>query len=127
MTTYVAKLPDPKPEELYDHIIDLHGRTTARDIVTLAHHHMLAHVRGDFILGMHVHGGSEMPDPSPARECCGMPMNTLEIFGIRIYQCHHRSHHPMIFQNMNTGEILVESYGDNDGGLEWKSHYSGGE
>jgi hypothetical protein len=50
-------------------------------------------------------------------------MNTLDIFGIRIYQCMHRSHHPMIFRNLNTGEVLHESYGPEDGGLEWTSHY----
>jgi hypothetical protein len=127
MTTYAARLPDPKPEELYDHIIDLHGTPTTRNIATLAHHHLLAHARGDFIRGMHIHNGSKISDPNPARECCGMSMNTLEIFGIRIYQCYHRSHHPMIFHNLNTGEVFAESYSEEDGGLKWTSHYEGEE
>ena len=59
MTTYVARLPDPGPEELYDHIIELHGIPTKRDIVTLAYHHLLAHVRGYFLDGVHFHEGGE--------------------------------------------------------------------
>ncbi len=63
-----------------------------------------------------------MPNPD-SKKCCGLSMNTLEIFGIRIYRCMYRSHHPMIFQNLNTGEEFTESYDDGDGGLEWTSHY----
>lgn len=56
------------------------------------------------------------------KKCCGLPMNTLEVFGIRIYSCSYRGHHPMIFQNLSTGEELTESYDDGaDGGLTWAS------
>lgn len=39
----------------------------------------------------------------------------------------HRSHHPLIFRNLSTGEELTESYHRGDGGLSWESHYDGGE
>lgn len=66
------------------------------------------------------------PAPGDARECCGLPMSTLDVFGVRLYRCMHRGHHPLIFRNLNTGEELTESYGDGDGGLEWASHYAEG-
>lgn len=57
------------------------------------------------------------------RACCGLPMNTLDVFGVRLYQCSHRSHHPVIFRNLSTGEELAESYdGGKDGGLRWAAH-----
>jgi hypothetical protein len=58
------------------------------------------------------------------RECCGLPMSTLDIFGVRLYRCMHRGHHPLVFRNLNTGEELTEQYRDDDGGLEWTSHYA---
>jgi hypothetical protein len=45
--------------------------------------------------------------------CCGMPMNYHEVFGIRIYVCAHRSHHPVLYLNLNTGECV------SDEELEW--------
>jgi hypothetical protein len=51
-------------------------------------------------------------------------MSTLDVFGVRLYQCSYRSHHPLIFRNLATGEELTESYdGGKDGGLEWTTHY----
>ena len=35
-------------------------------------------------------------------------MNYQEVFGIRRYQCRHRSHHPAIYVNLNTGERIDE-------------------
>lgn len=71
--------------------------------------------------------GAVRPVTGPAsdvRLCCGLPMNTLDVFGVRLYQCSYRSHHPVIFRNLNTGEELTESYdGGKDGGLEWTTHY----
>jgi hypothetical protein len=66
------------------------------------------------------------PAPGGTRECCGLPMSTLDVFGVRLYRCMHRSHHPLIFRNLNTGEELTESYSDGDSGLEWTSHYAEG-
>jgi hypothetical protein len=45
--------------------------------------------------------------------CCGAPMLWREVFGIRIYTCTHRSHHPEVFVNLNTGERRTEEE------LEW--------
>lgn len=60
---------------------------------------------------------------SDARLCCGLPMSTLDVFGIRLYRCSYRPHHPVIFRNLNTGEELTESYdGGKDGGLRWTAH-----
>lgn len=53
------------------------------------------------------------------KECCGHPMSILDVFGVRLYRCMYRSHHPLIFRNLSTGEELIESYHDGDGGLEW--------
>jgi hypothetical protein len=51
-------------------------------------------------------------------------MSTLDVFGVRLYQCSYRSHHPLIFRNLATGGELTESYDDGaDGGLEWSSHH----
>lgn len=36
-------------------------------------------------------------------KCCGLPMNYQEFFGIRRYECDHRSHHPAIYVNLYTG------------------------
>lgn len=49
------------------------------------------------------------------KECCGLPMSTLDVFGIRLYQCMYRGHHPLVFRNLSTGEELTESYCDGDG------------
>lgn len=59
-------------------------------------------------------------NPYP-KTCCGMPMFTMEVFGVRLYQCPHRSHHPLIFRNLNTGEERMEKYdpSDPDDRLEW--------
>lgn len=48
-------------------------------------------------------------------------MSTLEVFGVRIYQCAYRSHHPLVFENLQTGEVLKEKYSayDKDGTLTW--------
>lgn len=61
--------------------------------------------------------------PVSERECCGLPMSTLDVFGVRLYRCMYRGHHPLVFRNLNTGEELAESYDDGDGGLKWTSHY----
>lgn len=55
------------------------------------------------------------------KTCCGMAMSTLEVFGVRLYQCVYRSHHPLIFRNLNTGEERMEKYdpSDPDDRLEW--------
>ena len=58
-----------------------------------------------------------------AKKCCGLPMSTLDVFGVRLYQCMYRSYHPVIFRNLATGQELTESYADGDGGLEWTSHF----
>lgn len=44
----------------------------------------------------------------PALTCCGLPMIYQEFFGIRRYQCEHRSHHPVIYVNQNTGERVCD-------------------
>lgn len=57
------------------------------------------------------------------KKCCGLPMSTLDVFGIRLFRCAHRPHHPVIFRNLATGEELTESYDDGaDGGLKWTGH-----
>jgi hypothetical protein len=53
------------------------------------------------------------------KTCCGLPMLTLDVFGVRLYRCSYRSHHALIFRSLVTGEELTESYHDGDGGLEW--------
>lgn len=45
--------------------------------------------------------------------CCGLPMNYREVFGIRIWTCDHRSHHPEIFENLYTGQHISDEH------LEW--------
>jgi hypothetical protein len=57
------------------------------------------------------------------KECCGLPMSTLDVFGIRLFRCMHRGHHPLVIANLSTGEEVAESCRDGDGGLEWTSHY----
>jgi hypothetical protein len=47
------------------------------------------------------------------RKCCGLPMNYREVFGIRLWTCDHRSHHPMIIENLYTGQTV------SDEELEW--------
>jgi hypothetical protein len=60
-----------------------------------------------------------------ARTCCGLPMSTLDVFGVRLYRCVLRGGHPLVFRNLSTGEELTESYDDGaDGGLEWARHYT---
>lgn len=49
-------------------------------------------------------------------------MLTLDVFGVRLYRCMHRGHHPLVIANLNTGEEVTETYRDGDGGLEWTSH-----
>jgi len=60
------------------------------------------------------------------KECCGLPMLTLDVFGIRLFRCMHRGHHPLVIANLSTGEEVTETYRDGDGGLEWTSHYGEG-
>jgi len=62
---------------------------------------------------------------APVRKCCGLPMSTLDVFGVRLYQCTYRQH-PLVFRNLNTGEELTELYEPGDGGLEWTQHYPPG-
>ena len=57
------------------------------------------------------------------KECCGLPMQTLDVFGIRLFRCMHRGHHPLVFRNLSTGEEVTEEDEPGDGGLEWASHY----
>lgn len=47
------------------------------------------------------------------RKCCGLPMNYREVFGIRIWTCDHRAHHPEIFENLYTGQTVIDTE------LEW--------
>ena len=47
------------------------------------------------------------------RKCCGIPMNYREVFGIRLWTCDHRSHHPMLIENLYTGVVV------SDETLEW--------
>lgn len=48
------------------------------------------------------------PRPRLAEKCCGIPMDWQEVFGVRRYQCRHRSHHPAIYVNLNTGERVSD-------------------
>jgi len=41
-------------------------------------------------------------------KCCGLDMHYQEIFGIRRYECIHRSYHPVIYINMATGHEVVD-------------------
>lgn len=41
-------------------------------------------------------------------ECCGTDMYYAEVFGIRIYKCMYRSHHPMVFVRQSDGEAISE-------------------
>ena len=50
----------------------------------------------------------DQPRAMPALTCCGRPMIYQEFFGIRRYQCEHRSHHPVIYVNQNTGERVTD-------------------
>jgi hypothetical protein len=51
-------------------------------------------------------------------------MLTLDVFGIRLFRCMYRGHHPLVIRNLSTGEEVTESYDDGkDGGLEWASHH----
>jgi len=47
--------PDPSPGELAAHVAEFHGVSFEDNIVALAQAHMLAHVRGVFIKGIHFH------------------------------------------------------------------------
>lgn len=68
------------------------------------------------------------PPAAGPRACCGLPMSTLDVFGIRLYRCSHRPYHAVVFRNLNTGEELTESYdGGKDGGLRWTAHPGPGE
>ena len=49
-------------------------------------------------------------------------MLTLEVFGVRLYRCSYRGHHPLVFENLVTGAVLTESYDPGDGGLHWTGH-----
>lgn len=46
--------------------------------------------------------------------CCGLPMNYQEVFGIRIYACSYRSHHPSVYVNLNTGQMKTDEE------IEWQ-------
>jgi hypothetical protein len=51
----------------------------------------------------------DQPRPAPAAEaCCGIPMDHQEVFGVRRYECRHRSYHPAIYVNLNTGERVSD-------------------
>ena len=47
--------------------------------------------------------------------CCGLPMNYQEVFGIRIYACSYRSHHPSVYVNLNTGQMKTDEE------IEWQA------
>jgi hypothetical protein len=51
-------------------------------------------------------------------------MLTLDVFGIRLFRCMYRGHHPLVIRNLSTGEDVTEEYEPGDGGLEWASHHS---
>lgn len=57
-------------------------------------------------------GGHDDED-KPLHRCCGLPMNWREVFGIRIYTCDHRSHHPEIYVNLYTGQEISDEH------MEW--------
>ncbi len=40
--------------------------------------------------------------------CCGMDMDHEDHWGVRRYTCPYRSHHPVIWVNLNTGERIKE-------------------
>lgn len=48
-------------------------------------------------------------------ECCGLPMGWAEVFGIRVYRCAYRAHHPLIFVNLSTGEQITDEK------LDWRA------
>ncbi len=65
---------------------------------------------------------------SPGREwtldeepntCCGLPMIYQDIWNVRRYQCQHRSHHPVIYVNLATGETLVDEDGYGPRVIPW--------
>jgi hypothetical protein len=41
-------------------------------------------------------------------------MSTLEVFGVRLYRCSYRAGHPLIFENLYTGQKIEETE------VEWK-------
>ena len=43
-----------------------------------------------------------------AETCCGYPMAYQEVFGIRRYQCVHRSHHRAVYVRLSTGERVTD-------------------
>jgi hypothetical protein len=45
------------------------------------------------------------------KTCCGGKMVYQDIFGVRRYQCYYRDHHPVLYVNLTTGEMLVDEDG----------------
>lgn len=35
-------------------------------------------------------------------------MSWREVFGVRVYHCVHRSHHPAVYENLYTGERVSD-------------------
>lgn len=48
-------LLDPAPEDIAQHVAEIHGTDPGRDLVATAHAHLLAHTRGEFTGGIHFH------------------------------------------------------------------------
>jgi hypothetical protein len=54
-------------------------------------------------------GGEWQPWPPPP-ECCGAPMEiwVADVFGVRVFRCTHRPHHPVFFRQLATGRQVGE-------------------
>lgn len=40
--------------------------------------------------------------------CCGMIMQHKDYWNVRVYSCSYRAHHPKVFVNLATGEVMEE-------------------
>jgi hypothetical protein len=63
---------------------------------------------------------AEAPMDKGAKTCCGLPMIYQDIWNVRRYQCGYRSHHPVIYVNMATGESLVDEAGYGPRVIPWQ-------
>lgn len=60
------------------------------------------------------------PDETPkALTCCGLPMRYQDIFNVRRYECDHRSHHPVVYVNLATGERIADEAGYGPSVIPW--------
>jgi hypothetical protein len=42
------------------------------------------------------------------RTCCGLLMTFQDVFGIRVWHCSYRLHHPVLYENPCTGEVIAD-------------------